>query len=450
MGNLLIAITGLTGITNASLELSRRLQAIGHEVTLAAPRDIGPSLAPLGISFILLPSINERPDLSGDALPSVKQGNRWTRLRNRYQKRKVNRLRSFALTDPTDFTQALERINPDVFICDVELHEYIITAYGQGQKLLLLSQWYSLWDRPGLPYLLHDTIPGEGWRGSRLGLWASWQKIRWQRWKMHRQIALLNFGADRRSTLLSLAKREGFPQHFIRKSFWPGAFTYEGLPVLAMAPAEMEFPHSPPPFLHYAGPMVYPDRPEKPVPALAKVYRQQELTGAKLLLCTVSTMAGVRDGFLQRLALAVASRQDWILVIGLGGRNDEFQLPEGVNNVFVFAYVPQLAVLGRADLSINHGGIHTIHECLHFGVPMLVYSGKRSDQNGCAARVHYHELGIMGDRDQDGVEDIRQKLSFVLEEEKFRNNVARMQRHCAGYQVAKTAENVVEQLITKE
>ncbi|MEM9526715.1 MAG: hypothetical protein AAGA31_08915, partial [Bacteroidota bacterium] len=281
MAKLLIAITGQAGITNASLELSRRLLAAGHEVTLAAPRDIGQKVGPLGIPFLRLPTINERPELGGEALSTTnQQGNRWTRLQERFRKRKINRLRSLALTDPTDFTQILDRLQPDVLICDVELHEYIITAYRRGLQLFLLSQWYSLWDRPGLPYLLHDTIPGEGWAGSRLALWLSWQKIRWQRRWMHKKIALLSFGSDRRSTLLTLATREGFPRRFIRKSFWPGAFTYEGLPVLAMAPFEMEFPHRPLSFLHYIGPMVYANRPEQAVSDLPAIFDRQERTGA--------------------------------------------------------------------------------------------------------------------------------------------------------------------------
>ncbi|MEM9259636.1 MAG: nucleotide disphospho-sugar-binding domain-containing protein, partial [Bacteroidota bacterium] len=417
----------------------------GHEVTLTAPRDLGQKVGGLGVPFLRLPTIDERPELGGEAL-STRKGNRWTRLLDRYRKREVNRLRSLALTDPTDFAQTIDRLQPDALICDVELHEYIITAYGRGLKLLLLSQWYSLWDRPGLPYLLHDTIPGQGWAGSRLALWLSWHKIRWRRRWLHQKIALLSFGADRRSTLLALAKQEGFPRRFIRKSFWPGAFTYEGLPVLAMAPLEMEFPHTPPSFLQYVGPMVYANRTEKTVAALTAIFEQQERTGAKLLLCTVSTMTGVQDDFLSRLVQAVATRTDWMLVLGLGGKNDELQLPAGADNVFTFSYVPQLAVLARADLSINHGGIHTIHECLHFGVPMLVYSGKRSDQNGCAARVQYHGLGLMADRDQDAPEAIRAKINYVLTEDSFQEQIMRMQTRIANY----AQKHILEERITIE
>ncbi|MEL7160798.1 MAG: glycosyltransferase [Bacteroidota bacterium] len=419
MANLLIAITGLTGITNATLELGRRLRADGHEVTIAAPRDIGHRVEPTGFPFLRLPEIDEHPEKLADRRQALER------------------------TDPTVFTAELATLKPDLLLCDVELHEYIIVAWGRRQNLLLLSQWYSLWDRPGLPYLLHDTLPGEGFAGSRLGLWLSWQRVKFGRWRMNRKRASRTNGTDRRSVLLALAARENFPRRFIRKSFWPGPFTYDGLPVLAMAPYEMEFPHDPRLDLHYAGPMVRADRPESDVPELAEVFARKERTGAKLLLCTLTTMVGRKDDFLDRLVAAVAERDDWLLVIGQGGENGPGTLRPRPKNVFAYPYVPQLRVLERADLSINHGGIHTIHECIHFGVPMLVYSGKKSDQNGCAARVHYHGLGLMADRDHDDPQIIRAKIDRVLGEERFRTAVHGMQATCLRYRTDWRAEEII-------
>ncbi|MEO0732774.1 MAG: nucleotide disphospho-sugar-binding domain-containing protein [Bacteroidota bacterium] len=419
MADLLITITGLTGITNASLELGRRLQAAGHTVTLAAPRDLGERVEAAGFTFLQLPLIDERTEVL------------------------ASREAALARTDPTAFVAELDARKPDLLLCDVELHEYIITAWGRKQNLLLLSQWYSLWDRPGLPYLRHATIPGKGFAGSRLGMWLSWQRIKFDRWRMHRRRALRFGGKERRSVLLALAKREDFPRRFIRKSFWPGPFTYSELPVMALAPYEMEFPHVPRPDLHYAGPMVRTDRPEAELPALADIFTRQKNTGAKLLLCTLTTMAGPADDFLDRLVAAVADRDDWLLIIGQGGANGPSILRPRPQNVFAFPYVPQLQVLAKADLSINHGGIHTIHECIHFGVPMLVYSGKKSDQNGCAARVHYHGLGLMADRDVDGADTIRAKIDRVLTTPAFSDSVRKMRATCTAYQEEKVAEKII-------
>ncbi len=167
---------------------------------------------------------------------------------------------------------------------------------------------------------------------------------------------------------------------------------------------------------------------------------EQAKSGGKLILCTISTLSGGDAAFLRRLVAAVADRRDWTLFLGLGGTFDPVALGELPEHVHTFTYVPQLRVLRQADLSINHGGIHTIHECLHFGVPMLVYSGKQSDQPGCAARVHYHGLGLLADKDVDGAGAIARNIATVLEDPAYRQRVLAMRQSCQAYATARTLE----------
>jgi UDP:flavonoid glycosyltransferase YjiC (YdhE family) len=120
-------------------------------------------------------------------------------------------------------------------------------------------------------------------------------------------------------------------------------------------------------------------------------------------------------------------------------------------NVIIRKRMPQIFVLSQADCSINHGGIHTINECIHFGVPVLVYSGKRSDQNGCAARVHFHEVGIRGDKDKDDVKSISSKIHDILTQDKYVDNIERLSQQCRRYKEEKTLEGIVhEYLLEKE
>ena len=133
-----------------------------------------------------------------------------------------------------------------------------------------------------------------------------------------------------------------------------------------------------------------------------------------------------------------------MLISGLGGRLDLDFLGPLPDNVNVFAWAPQLTVLEHADCSINHGGIHTINECLHFQVPMLVYSGKRSDQNGCAARVAFHGIGLMADKDRDDVPAIREKIERVLTDPVYKERLAAMYRHYQRTRTEKRIEKIVE------
>jgi len=57
---------------------------------------------------------------------------------------------------------------------------------------------------------------------------------------------------------------------------------------------------------------------------------------------------------------------------------------------------------------------------------MLVYSGKKYDQNGCMARIHYHKLGLQGDKEQDDVATIRQKIITVFDNPNFKERIIQM------------------------
>jgi UDP:flavonoid glycosyltransferase YjiC (YdhE family) len=374
----------------------------------------------------------------------------WLRFINQKQRR-ATALESYR---PYAFKDAVNRLNPDLIFIDVELHEYIFAAYGMDREFVLLSQWYSTWRRPGLPYLLTDVIPGEGEDGTPVAIDAQWETVKQQRRKMFRKMAARSFGTDRRSVLLELAKENGFAFEYIQENWWPGVFSYNDLRAISMTPFEMEFAHDPQPELHYVGPMVHENRTEENAvshegKAIEELLAETKIAGAKLILCTVSTMKAGDITFLRRLFDAVAERPDWRLFVGLGGKLDPAMLGGIPANVHTFSYVPQLRILREADLSINHAGIHTIHECIHFGVPMLVYSGKQSDQPGCAARVHHHGLGLMADKDIDDAGAIRGNIERVLTEPSFGRIVREHQVFSRSYASNKVLEQYVSGILNE-
>ena len=421
MARIGIATTGLTGIRNATGELARRLRAAGHRVTTLAPR---PG------ADVRLPEIDLRPERAAAAGA--------TELLAAYR--------------PEGFVRAVRDGGYDLLLLDVELHEYILASHGHGFPFALLSQWYSHWRSPGLPYPLTEVSPGQGWAGSRAGLWLTWERVRWQRRLMFARRARRTGGRDRRSLLLRLAREYAFPERYLGDSFWPGAFAYRELPALTMTPREMDFPHTLRPNLHYLGPMVNAGREEARVANhrgvdAGAVLREARAADQRIICGTVSTLSPTAAGFLRRLARAVADRPDWCLLLGTGAALRPAELGAVAPNVHLFTYLPQLRVLAVADLSINHGGIHTIHEALHFRVPMLVYSGKQSDQPGCAARVAYHGVGARADRDADGWADIRDRIAGVLEDTTIRAATERMGQRLDRYRDERIAERTVGSLL---
>ncbi len=453
MAKIICVTTGLTGILNASFELVDRLEKAGHEVIYASPRKVQSKVEAQGITFFQLPEISLT---SEPELPIIKgKLRKLARLKYKYQYATERQAVALEQIDPRVFSKFLTEERPDLLLIDVELHEYIFKAYGKKIPMVLLSQWFSLWNRKGLPYLLTDTIPGQGWSGHPVGLAISWQRIKLKRWFTFAKKKWMSGRTDRRSSLLALAQQENFPLEMIRENYWPGPFTYAKLPVISMTMREMEFPHEVRPDLYYAGAMVRENRVEPPLKKseadqLSAALEYKKAKQAALIYCSVSTLSKGDSRFIKKIIAAVKGQSNWMLVLSLGVLADKNYLAELPENVFAFTRVPQLKILEAADCSVNHGGIHTINECVHFQIPMLVYSGKRSDQNGCAARVAYHQLGMMADKDQDDIQTIRNKIGEILNHEKYRTKAAAMHGHYQNYKKNKIAISTIEKFIAKE
>ncbi len=65
------------------------------------------------------------------------------------------------------------------------------------------------------------------------------------------------------------------------------------------------------------------------------------------------------------------------------------QLP---NNIRIYPFVPQLQILQKSALFITHGGMNSVNEAMHFGVPMIV-TPLATDQPTVAKRVKQLNLG---------------------------------------------------------
>ena len=87
-------------------------------------------------------------------------------------------------------------------------------------------------------------------------------------------------------------------------------------------------------------------------------------------------------------------------------------------------YVDQSEVLSRADVFITHGGINSIHDAIHYKVPMIVYPVDMNyDQQGNSSRVVYHRFGLRGDFDRATDDDIRNKLVEIFTDIRFKKNL---------------------------
>ncbi len=139
-------------------------------------------------------------------------------------------------------------------------------------------------------------------------------------------------------------------------------------------------------------------------------------SGKPLIYCSLGTAGWRYKGafkFLQKIVTA-ASNSNWNAILSIGDldRQGLGLIPE---NVAIFRSVPQLQVLEHCDLMITHGGMNSIKECYEAGVPMIVYPGTTAiDQAGNAARVAYHQLGLVGNMRRETLKGLKRKIDFIL------------------------------------
>ncbi len=451
MAKILIVTSGLTGIFNASSKLISVLREKGHSVTSASPNQdiITENLAfphaylnPLvQNSIINIPTDTNLKGIMG--------------LIKKYISYRARRNEALLSIEPTDFLPLVESLTPDLIMIDIEMHEYIIQSYSSKIPILLLNQFFSVWSDGRLPDIQSDTIIGRGRSGTRIGIRIDFIKLLIKRNYRAFKMSLLSGGVSRKEILVKMAKKWNFPLEFIGCNLWPGPFVYEKITVLNMTSEALDFPHKKRQNLKYIGPMVNLERKDSdPITnntySLKEVFRKAKNSGFKIVYCSVGTMKVDDTGFLERVVAAMRELPTWILIISIGKFPEEQRFMNRTENVFTFSHVPQLEVLSRATIAIIHGGVHTINECMMLKVPMLAYSGKKSDQNGCTARLIYHGLAYAGDKDLDTSDDIRRKIIALSNDKNIKKELNKKHLLIQKQLKGNVLHELIEKAIKKE
>lgn len=203
-----------------------------------------------------------------------------------------------------------------------------------------------------------------------------------------------------------------------------------GMPELVQCPQDFDLPRGPmeepEPNVYYIEPSLdmsrRDDRPfpwERIDPAKKLLYVS---LGSQCFLAGQETVVS----FLRAVAEGAARRPEWQLVLSTGGLVDAAELPLPAD-ALASPWIPQIPVLERASLMVNHGGTGTVKECIYLGVPMVSYPIGR-DQPETVRRVVHHGLGLGGELAGATPDGIFSLIERVDREPRFRESVARMSR----------------------
>ncbi|OAH11439.1 macrolide family glycosyltransferase [Streptomyces jeddahensis] len=119
--------------------------------------------------------------------------------------------------------------------------------------------------------------------------------------------------------------------------------------------------------------------------------RPAAAAGKKLLLVSLGSAYTDRPEFYRSCLAAFGPLSDWYVVLQIGTHVDAAALGPLPENVEVHRWVPQLAVLRKADAFVTHAGMGGSAEGLYCGVPMIAVP-QDVDQFANADRLV--ELGV--------------------------------------------------------
>lgn len=414
---------GLGSCNNSLKELARRLSGAGFELCVASHVDLSDVLKGLGVRFEHLQQdrmIADRRTQELDALPT---GNPFRRLAEQMGISRRCRRQSIAMTEVPDLVHGWR---PDLLLIDMECHVAMIQTRKSGIPTVMCSRWFTVF-RGGPVPPMHTTLPPPGNLLESMRVRWAWTRLMLQKWRLdleqrfsRRRFRTIHYDSNARSELMAIAAYNGLSLREITEtSHWLIPHVYRDVPVMSLTARELEFERADDPRMHYVGSMVPGENNEEQATASVEFQRfvkRREHIGNPLVYCSYSTFWNTGSRNIQPLLDLFTRRQDLDMVIGLGGKTQYEGSAELPDNIFVMDFAPQLEVLDAAAVAITHGGISTINEALHKGVPLIVCSAGHVDQDGCMVRLVHHDAAVAASSDPINPVELERCIDDLLGE----------------------------------
>ncbi|MCY1023013.1 nucleotide disphospho-sugar-binding domain-containing protein [Pyxidicoccus sp. MSG2] len=305
-------------------------------------------------------------------------------------------------------------------------------AHSRGLPYLNLNPTYSAPFSLDYPPVHSPVVPpreGAGARVRNLVAWAFQARIPWKRSAYDRLLGWAGHDA------LGRVHRAG------GRLRW-GDFGYRPeVPELVIGPRALDFePLKDLPHRHYLGTSVEPSRQDG-------TFDWSGHDASKpLAYCSLGTFGEYQAPALRFFTAVIDSfrrREGWQLIISCGALAERLRSQALPPSIRVESSVPQLEVLARARLFLNHGGIGSVREALYFGVPMLLFPFS-ADQPGLAARLVHHRLGLRGSVRTWDARVITERVDALLGRDDITAAMEAMKRSCRESRELEDGADVIE------
>lgn len=162
---------------------------------------------------------------------------------------------------------------------------------------------------------------------------------------------------------------------------------------------------------------------------------------------SLGTLVNGRVGLFKRIARACRAIDAQLLVAHCGGLNAaQVRAVEAIGDTRVRAFVPQLAVLARADAVVSHAGANTVMEAVATRTPILALP-IAFDHPGAASRVEYAGVGLRASPRFASANALARKLRRLLDEPGFREATAPLADEIRQAGGAPRAADIIETVL---
>jgi MGT family glycosyltransferase len=180
-------------------------------------------------------------------------------------------------------------------------------------------------------------------------------------------------------------------------------------------------------------------------PQIRDVTEAIEKTHEKLVYISMGTVVNDSIKFYRNCIKAFENTK-YQVIMSVGNLVDmaEFtNLPENIN---VYQFVDQIAVLSQADVFISHCGMNSVNESLYYGVPLVMYP-QTTEQGGVANRVKQLNAGEF--LKKNTAKNIFDAVEKIANDKQYRDNALKISdgfKKCSG---AKGAAEKILSVIKK-
>jgi len=404
----------------ASLPICLQLQGQGHRVTFISDERAKPLVDRHGVAFRPLP---EGRRSGASFLPFLVLASLVGQAGYAYLR---DAIRKTAMAWLDNATPLVESLDVDALIVEQFLASGGTIAEHLGIPFGTLSSALDLREQAESPPVFTD------WRYIHGTLGRVRNRAGYQLWRFFMAPTLRAINRWRRARGMSALSH---PDQFLSSR----AQIIQGC-------AGFDFPRRLLPWVHYGGCLACGG-----VPTEAE-FPWEKLDGRPIVYASLGTVASRRNRqVLERIAAACAempvqlvlSRGRWSDQQGRSG--EDLKL---LGEPLVVDYVPQVQLLDRTSVMVNHGGINSVMEALSAGVPQVVCP-RENDQMGTAARAVRAGVALAHGFGDKSERKLRQTIERVLTDESFRDRASMLKDELAATGGAKESAMFIERSLLR-